>query len=77
MLPCLVAQNSYTRHWHLNPRPSRLGQNPPDVRRNELVNFSESVEKFFNEIKECALRSQRARTDLVPSGLDNVEALAH
>ena len=31
----------------------------------------------FNEIKECALISQCALTDLVPAGLDNVGALAH
>ena len=56
---------------------SRLGQHPPNVRRNELVKFSKLVEQFFNEIKECALISQRALTDLVRSGLDNVGALAH
>ena len=38
---------------------SRLGQHPPNVRRNELVKFSKLVEQFFNEIKECALLSQR------------------
>jgi hypothetical protein len=47
------------------------------VHRNELVNFSKLVEQFFNEIKECALISQRALTDLVPARLDNVGALAH
>ena len=57
---------------------SRLGrQHPPDMHRNELVKFSKLVEQFFNEIKECALVSQRALTDLVRSGLDNVGALAH
>ena len=56
---------------------SRLGQHPPNVRRNELVKFSKLVEQFFNEIKECALISQCALTDLVPAGLDNVGALAH
>jgi hypothetical protein len=34
---------------------SRLGQHPPNVRRNGLVKFSKLVEQFFNEIKECAL----------------------
>ena len=53
------------------------GQHPPNVHRNELVNFSKLVEQFFNEIKECALISQRALTDLVPARLDNVGALAH
>jgi transposase len=33
--------------------------------------------KSINEIKECALISQRALTDLVPARLDNVGALAH
>ena len=56
---------------------SRLGQHPPNVHRNELVNFSKLVEQFFNEIKECALISQHALTDLVPMGLDNVGTLAH
>ena len=56
---------------------SRLDQHPPNVHRNELVNFSKLVEQFFNEIKECALISRRALTDLVPTGLDNVGALAH
>jgi len=32
---------------------------------------------LFNEIKECALISQHALTDLVPMGLDNVGTLAH
>jgi hypothetical protein len=50
---------------------------PPNVRRNEPFNFSKLVEQFFNEIKECALRSQYTLTDLVPTGLDNVGALAH
>jgi hypothetical protein len=31
----------------------------------------------FNEIKDFALISQRALTDLVSTGLDNVGALAH
>lgn len=56
---------------------SRLGQHPPNVYRSELVNFSKSVEQFFNENKECALISQPALTDLVPARLDNVGALAH
>jgi hypothetical protein len=56
---------------------SRLGQHLSNVRRNELVKFSKLVEQFFNEIKERALISQRAPTDLVPAGLDNVGALAH
>jgi hypothetical protein len=56
---------------------SRLGQHPPNVHRNERVNFSKLVEQFFNEITECALISQRALTDLVPARLDNVGALAH
>jgi hypothetical protein len=50
---------------------------PADMRRNEPFNFSKLVEQFFNEIKECALTSQSALTDLVPTGLDNVGALAH
>ena len=54
-----------------------LGQHPPNVHRNELVNFSKSVGQFFNKIKECALISQRALTGLVPARLDNVGALAH
>jgi hypothetical protein len=54
-----------------------LGQHPPNVHRNELVNFSKLVGQFFNEIKDCALISQRALTDLVPARLDNVGALAH
>jgi hypothetical protein len=40
----------------------------PNVRRNELFNFSKLVEQFFNEIKECALTSQYALTDLVAAG---------
>jgi hypothetical protein len=50
---------------------------PPDVRRNEPFNLSTLVEQYFNEIKDCALTSRYALTDLVPTGLDNVGALAH
>src|SRR5262245_13148304 len=39
---------------------SQLGslRTSPNVHRNELVNFSKLVGRFFNEIKECALISQ-------------------
>ena len=60
--------------------PAKCGRawaNIPNMRRNELVNFSKFVEQFFNEIKECALISQLALTDFVPARLDNVGALAH
>ena len=59
------------------PNAVAFGPTSANVRRNELVNFSKLVEHFFNEIKERALISQRALTDLVRSGLDNVGALAH
>jgi hypothetical protein len=58
------------------PKCGRVWANVP-LHRNELVNFSKFVEQFFNEIKECALISQLAITDLVPARLDNVGALAH
>jgi hypothetical protein len=46
-------EDEIPQHSHVG-----LGQHPPDVHRNELVDFSKLVEQFFNEIKECALISQ-------------------
>jgi len=59
------------------PNAIAFGPTSPNEHRNELVNFSKLVEQFFNEIKQCALISQRALTNLVPAGLDNAGALAH
>jgi hypothetical protein len=53
-----------TRSEACLPNAIAFGQHRPNVRRNELVNFSKLGEQFFNEIEECALISQRALTDV-------------
>jgi hypothetical protein len=76
----VLADLGYDADW-ISGIPAKCGrvwgQHPPNVHRNELVNFSKLVEQFLNEIKERALISQRALTDLAPARLDNVGALAH
>jgi hypothetical protein len=60
------ADLGYVAYWIRGflPKAVAFGQHRPNVRRNELVNFSKLGEQFFNEIEECALISQRALTDV-------------